>query len=62
MGILSHKKVSETGGWIILSPASHAGVYLTAGLLVHTPATTLGSLERSKKSFCSFSKEDHIFS
>lgn len=49
MGILSHKKVSETGGWIFLSPASHAGVYLTAALLVRTPATTLGSLELSKK-------------
>jgi len=47
IGVLSRKKVSKTGGWIFLSPASRAGVCLTAALLVHTPVTALGSSERS---------------
>lgn len=40
-------KGSQAGGWVSPSPASPAGVYLTAALLVHTAVTTLGSLELS---------------
>lgn len=42
-------KRSQTGGWISPSPASPAGVYLTAALLVHTAVTALGSSELSTK-------------